>query len=126
MKWDVFSRTCPSRQLLDRIADKWTVLVICALEERPLRFGQLRRKVGGAAPKVLTSVLRALERDGVLMRRVYTQSPLRVEYSLTPLGRSLHHVVDRMGSWAHRNMTKVAGARARFDRTMLEKDGRAR
>lgn len=126
MKWDVFSRTCPSRQLLDRIADKWTVLVICALEDGPLRFGQLRRKIGGAAPKVLTNVVRALERDGVLARRVYTRSSLRVEYALTPLGRSLHSVVDRMGSWAQRNMTKVASARARFDRTMLKKDDRAR
>mgnify|MGYP003575480603 CR=1 FL=1 len=126
MKWDVFSRTCPSRQLLDRIADKWTVLVICALEEVPLRFGQLRRTVGGVAPKVLTSVLRGLERDGAVVRRVYTRSPLRVEYSLTPLGRSLHNVVDRMGAWVERNMTKVAAARPRYDRTVLKKYGGAR
>mgnify|MGYP003577538152 CR=1 FL=1 len=81
-----------------------------------MRFGALRRKIGGAAPKVLTSVLRALERDGVITRRVYPRSPLRVEYSLTTLGLSLHRVVDRMGSWAERNMTRVAEARARFDR----------
>lgn len=115
MKWDVFSRACPSRQLLDRIGDKWTVLVICALGDGPRRFGELRRSVGGAAPKVLTTVLRALERDGALTRHVHTGSPLRVEYTLTPLGRSLHRVVDRMGSWAERNMTKVAKARARYD-----------
>ena len=117
MKFDIFSRACPSRQLLDRIADKWTVLVICALADGPMRFGALRRKVGGAAPKVLTGVLRALERDGAIARRVYPRSPLRVEYSLTPLGRSLHRVVDGLGAWARRNMTRVAEARARFDRT---------
>ena len=81
-----------------------------------MRFGALRRKVGGAAPKVLTSVLRALERDGAIVRRVYPRSPLRVEYSLTRLGQSLHRVVDEMGAWVHRNMTRVAEARARFDR----------
>lgn len=81
-----------------------------------MRFGALRRKIGGAAPKVLTSVLRALERDGVIVRRVYPRSPLRVEYSLTPLGRSLHRVVAELGAWVRRNMTRVADARARFDR----------
>lgn len=115
MKWDVFSRTCPSRELLDRIADKWTVLVICALKDGPTRFGQLRRKIGGPAAKVLTSVLRALERDGAVVRRVYTGSPLRVTYALTPLGRSLHRVVDGLASWAERNMARVAEARVRFD-----------
>jgi len=127
MKWDVFSHTCPSRQLLDRIADKWTVLVICALAEGPTRFGQLRRRIGDPAPKVLTAVLRSLERDGAVVRKVYTGSPLRVEYALTPLGRSLHRVVKGLRSWAQRNVTRVTKARARFDsaksRSLLRPEG---
>ncbi|MGQ0641131.1 MAG: winged helix-turn-helix transcriptional regulator [Gemmatimonadaceae bacterium] len=115
MKWNVFDPACPTRQLLDRIADKWTVLVICALGEKELRFGELRRTVGGAAPKVLTAVLRSLERDGVVLRRVYDASPLRVEYSLTALGRSLYQAVDDLRVWAERQMSKVADARSRYD-----------
>ncbi len=111
MAWNVFDPECPTRGLLDRIGDKWTVLVVAALEAGPLHFGQLKRAIGGAAPKVLTSALRSLERDGLLTRRVYTESPLRVEYALTPLGRSLHDVVDDLREWAEHNMAKVAKAR---------------
>jgi DNA-binding HxlR family transcriptional regulator len=113
MRYNVFDPACPTRALLDRIGDKWTVLVVCALRGGPLRFGELRRAVGGAAPKVMTAVLRSLERDGMVSRRVYTASPLRVEYDLTPLGRSLLVVVDGLRQWAERNMPKVAKARAR-------------
>ena len=114
MAWNVFDPNCPTRTLLDRIGDKWTVLVVAALYESPLHFGQLRRAIGGAAPKVLTSALRSLERDGILTRHVYTASPLRVEYALTPLGRSLHAAVDQLRGWAEHNMTRVAKARAQF------------
>ena len=115
MAWNTFDPACPTRQLLDRVGDKWTVLVIAVLSERPTRFGQLRRRVGGVAPKVLTAVLRSLERDGFVRRQVYTASPLRVEYSLTPLGRSLAGVVEKLQSWTERQMSKVAKARARYD-----------
>lgn len=83
--------------------------------EGPTRFGQLRRRIGEPAPKVLTTVLRSLERDGAVVRRVYTKSSLRVEYALTPLGRSVRHVVEGLASWAQRNVTRVARARARYD-----------
>lgn len=115
MKWNTFDPACPTRQLLDRVGDKWTVLVISALAECPTRFGHLRRRIGGAAPKVLTGVLRSLERDGFVRRRVYTASPLRVEYSLTPLGRSLAAVVEELRLWTERQMVRVADARVRYD-----------
>jgi len=118
VKWNVFDPACPTRQLLDRIADKWTVLVICALaEDGPTRFGALRRRIGSVAPKVITEVLRSLERDGVVSRTVYTGSPLRVEYRLTPLGKSLYQVVGKLRVWAERQIVKVTDARASYDRT---------
>ncbi len=113
MKFNVFDPTCPTRGLLDRIGDKWTVLIVSALSDGPLRFGEVKRAIGGTAPKVLTSVLRSLEHDGLVSRHVHTASPLRVEYDLTGLGRSLLTVVDGLRQWAERNMGKVAKARVR-------------
>jgi DNA-binding HxlR family transcriptional regulator len=89
MQWDVYNERCPTRILLDRVADKWTVLVVGALEEKTKRFGQLRREIGGVSQKMLTQTLRQLERDGVVCRRVYASVPPKVEYSLTELGLSL-------------------------------------
>lgn len=116
-RWNVFDPACPTRQLLDRIADKWTVLVICALHDGgPTRFGALRRRLGGVAPKVLTSVVRSLERDGLVTRTVHTGSPLRVDYRLTDLGASLHDVVEGLRAWAEGRMARVETARTRYDR----------
>ena len=116
-KWNVFDPACPTRQLLDRIADKWTVLVICALmDDGPTRFGALRRRLGGVAPKVLTVVLRSLERDGLVIRTVRTASPLQVDYRLTDLGESLHGVVEGLRSWAEGRIGSVQTARGRYDR----------
>lgn len=116
MPWNAFDPNCPTRQLLDRVGDKWTVLVLAVLARGPTRFGELRRAVGGVAAKVLTSVLRSLERDGFVRREVYPSSPLRVEYSLTPLGRSLAGVVRELQGWTEGQMSKVVKARAEFDR----------
>ena len=80
---NVLDPDCPSRLVLDRIAEKWTGLVVLALGRATLRFGELRERIGGVAPKVLTQTLRALERDGLLTRTVYAEVPPRVEYTLT-------------------------------------------
>lgn len=117
MKWNVFDPACPTRALLDRIGDKWTVLVVSALCDGPLRFGQLKRAIGEPAPKVLTAVLRSLERDGLVTRHVFVVSPLRVEYDLTTLGQSLLAAVGHLRQWAEHNMTKVAKARAQHEAT---------
>src|SRR5690349_13203712 len=104
---NVLDPNCPSRVVLDRIADKWTGLIVLALGEETLRFGELRERIGGVAPKVLTQTLRALERDGLISRRVYAEVPPRVEYALTPLGRSLNEPLAVVQDWAERNVSKV-------------------
>lgn len=81
MAWDVYSEKCPTRQVLDRIADKWTVLIVVALDGKTKRFGELRREIGGVSQKMLTQTLRGLERDGLVSRVVYASVPPKVEYS---------------------------------------------
>ena len=114
--WDVFNSRCPTRQVLDRIADKWTVLVIRKLSRGTLRFAQLRRSVDGISQKVLTNKLRGLERDGIVTRRIYASVPPRVEYTLTDLGRSLCELVAGICGWAEANIEHVQEARAIYDR----------
>ena len=112
-KGNVLDPDCPSRLVLDRIAEKWTGLVVIALGERTLRFGELRERIGGVAPKVLTQTLRALERDGLVTRTVYAEVPPRVEYALTDLGRSLREPLAVVQEWAERNVARVLSARER-------------
>lgn len=116
-RWDVFNSRCPTRQVLDRIADKWTVLVVRRLSGGTLRFAELRRSVGGISQKVLTNTLRGLERDGLVTRRIYASVPPRVEYSLTDLGRSLCDLVAGICGWAEANIEHVQAARAAYDRS---------
>jgi DNA-binding HxlR family transcriptional regulator len=113
--WDVFNSQCPTRQVLDRIADKWTVLIIRRLADGTLRFSQLRRAISGISQKALTSTLRGLERDGIVHRRLYASVPPRVEYSLTDLGRSLVKLVAGICCWAETNIEKVQEARHAFN-----------
>ena len=84
-KHDVYDQNCPTRHALDRIADKYTVLVIVFLEDRPRRFNELQRVITGVSQKMLTQTLRSLERDGLVERTIYPEVPPRVEYALTPL-----------------------------------------
>jgi DNA-binding HxlR family transcriptional regulator len=114
--WNVFEIHCPTRQVLDRIADKWTVLIIRRLSDRTLRFAQLRRAVDGISQKVLTNTLRGLERDGIVTRRIYASVPPKVEYSLTGLGRSLCGLVEGICVWADANIDHVQEAREVYDR----------
>jgi DNA-binding HxlR family transcriptional regulator len=112
---NAFDPECPTRIVLDRVGDKWTVLVVSALAEETLRFSELRARVGGVAPKVLTQTLRALERDGILTRKIYAEVPPRVEYSLTRLGRSLAAPIDAIQDWAETHVSAVLTARDRYD-----------
>ena len=84
--WDVFNSMCPTRAVLDRVADKWSVLIVQRLSGGTMRFAQIRRAVDGISQKVLTNTLRGLERDGIVTRRIYASVPPRVEYSLTTWG----------------------------------------
>ena len=113
MKCDVMSEACPSRAVLDRIADNWTALIIHALSDGTLRYGQLQRRVGGISQKMLTQTLRSLEDDGLVDRVVYPVVPPMVEYSLTPLGRSLQEPLSAICRWAERNLPRMMENRKR-------------
>ncbi|MGA3310127.1 MAG: helix-turn-helix domain-containing protein [Xanthobacteraceae bacterium] len=103
--------------VLARIGDKWSVLVVSRLGEGPLRFNELRRQIGGISQRMLTLTLRGLERDGLITRTVFPTDPPRVDYALTALGRDLLNPVSALGAWAIRNQPKIARARERFDGT---------
>jgi DNA-binding HxlR family transcriptional regulator len=113
--YDVFLADCPSRQLLDRLSDKWVTLVLCALQEEPQRYSQLARSIAGVSQKMLTQTLRSLERDGMLSRSVTATVPVTVTYELTPLGRSLLVVFAQLKEWAESHMGAVLEARASYD-----------
>jgi DNA-binding HxlR family transcriptional regulator len=115
MKWDVYNERCPTRMVLDRIADKWTVLVVGALEDRTKRFGELRREISGVSQKMLTQTLRGLERDGLVVRMVYASVPPKVEYSLTQLGHTLVHILEAIRKWSENSIEDVLRARDDYD-----------
>ena len=101
--------------VLARVGDKWSVLVVTRLGAGPVRFNELRRSIGGISQRMLTLTLRGLERDGLVTRTVFPTIPPRVDYALTPLGCDLLKPVSALGEWATRNQAKIASARERFD-----------
>src|ERR671922_2111910 len=102
-------------EVLARVGDKWTVLVVSMLGSGPKRFNEIRRGLGSISQRMLTLTLRGLERDGLVTRTVYPTIPPRVDYELTPLGRSLLEPVSGIGLWARQNRAAIQQARARFD-----------
>jgi DNA-binding HxlR family transcriptional regulator len=112
---DIFQENCMSRQVLQLIADQWTPLVIYALEDGTMRFGQLLKRIGGISRKMLTQTLRAMERNGLVQRVVYPVVPPVVEYSLTPLGQTLVEPMKALGDWAYGHLQEVARARTAYD-----------
>ena len=106
---------CPVRDVLDRIGDKWSVLVLSHLEGGPKRFGVLRREISDISQRMLTETLRHLQRDGFISRTVYPTVPPSVEYALTGLGRSLLTPLDQLVAWTASNHAEVKQARRRFD-----------
>ncbi|WP_413729566.1 winged helix-turn-helix transcriptional regulator [Sodalis sp. RH22] len=112
----VFSAAhCPSRMLLDQIADKWSVLILAALCAGPLRFNVIKRRLDGITQKALTQSLRRLERNGIVARRVITASPIAVEYQITPLGHTLKQPFQALHQWTVEYLPEVERARATFD-----------
>ena len=103
------------REVLERVADKWTLLVIVALEDGRLRFSRIREKVGGVSQKMLTKTLRQLERDGLVTRTVHPVVPPHVDYELTPLGESLGEAVCSVWLWVEQHMHDVQRSRRSFD-----------
>ncbi|GGO53175.1 winged helix-turn-helix transcriptional regulator [Streptomyces lasiicapitis] len=113
-QWDT-REDCQVRQILDRVADKWSLLVIALLDRRCLRFTELRREIDGISQRMLTVTLRQLERDGLVKRTVHPVVPPRVEYELTPLGGTLHHTIRALVTWTEEHQNEVAAARSAYD-----------
>jgi DNA-binding HxlR family transcriptional regulator len=127
--YDAFLASCPSRQLLDRISDKWVTLILAALgsdgphhpgvgrvgEPRAMRYSELSRRLAGVSQKMLTQTLRSLERDGLVTRTVTATVPVTVTYELTDLGLSLHHVMHGIKEWAEAHMDEVHTNREKYD-----------
>lgn len=113
--WNVYDAKCPTRLVLNRIADKWTVLVVSSLECETKRFSALQREIGGISQKMLTQTLRGLERDGLIRRTIYPSVPPKVEYSLTPLGRTLVVMLDAIRVWSEIHIEKVLKAQSMYD-----------
>jgi DNA-binding HxlR family transcriptional regulator len=129
VSYDAFLAGCPSRQLLDRISDKWVALVLAALgsdgpyvagrdfvsEPRSMRYSELSRRLAGVSQKMLTQTLRSLERDGLITRTLTPTVPVTVTYALTGLGLSLQHVMLEFKAWAEAHMDEVFANRAGYD-----------
>ena len=114
-EWDLYQRDCPSRRLLDRIGDRWTVLIVGALDARAMRFTEIATEVDGISQKMLTQTLRSLERDGFVTRTAYPVVPPHVEYELTELGRSLQDPLRALERWAIDNMDTVVSRQGDYD-----------
>ncbi len=112
----LFDPLCPTRAVLDRIGDKWSVLILLTLRDGRLRFSDLKKAIGGITPKVLTQTLRTMERDGLLTREIFAEVPPRVEYELTPLGHSLEHPISVVATWAEQHLPQILYARKCHDR----------
>ena len=114
-RYDVLAAACPTRQVINGIGDRWSLLVLYALEGGTLRFQELRRAVDGVSQKMLTQTLRTLQRDGLVSRTVYASVPPKVEYALTPLGASLSESIAAIRAWAYAHMDQIEAARHDYD-----------
>ena len=112
---DTYDQNCPSRTVLDRIGDRWTVLVVGTLAHGPQRFSELSRRVSGISQKMLTQTLRGLERDGLVTRTVHAEVPPRVEYQLTQAGHTLIGPLAALDAWAREHMPAILDSRERYD-----------
>ncbi|MGV9330005.1 winged helix-turn-helix transcriptional regulator [Streptosporangium sandarakinum] len=113
-QWDTRA-DCDVRHILDRVADKWSLLVIALLDRRTMRFTELRREIDGVSQRMLTVTLRHLERDGLVERTVHPVVPPRVDYALTPLGATLHEVIKTLVVWTEEHQNHIAAARSAYD-----------
>ena len=113
--YDAMLEACPTRHVMETIGGKWSALLVHALADGPRRHGQLRTRIAGVSQKMLTQTLRELERDGLVTRTVTPSVPVRVDYALTPLGRTLVPVLGALKDWSETHIEQVLGAREAFD-----------
>ncbi|PDT07601.1 MULTISPECIES: helix-turn-helix domain-containing protein [unclassified Rhizobium] len=113
--YNVYEDRCPTRLVLDRLADKWALLILDRLRGGPLRFNHIRREIKGISQKVLSQTLRKLERNGLISRTIFPTVPVTVEYALTPLGCTLTETVSALTHWAEKNMDEILAAQRAYD-----------
>jgi len=114
--YNAYLAECPARQVLDAISDKWVTLVLSALADGPQRYSDLSRRIAGVSQKMLTQTLRQLERDGLLTRTITPAVPVRVDYQLTPLGKTILPVVAAIKHWSEAHIDEIHAARTSYDR----------
>jgi DNA-binding HxlR family transcriptional regulator len=124
MPGNLLDPDCPTRLVLDRVGDKWTALVVLLLSDGPLRFSELRGRLGRVAPKVLTESLRRMERDGLVDREIFAEVPPRVQYSLTDLGRSLVEPISIISDWAEVHVSRITAAQDAYDAKHAQRQAR--
>ena len=113
--YNAYVAECPSRQVLDALSDKWVTLVLTALSGAPRRYSELSRTIAGVSQKMLTQTLRTLERDGLITRTITPSVPVRVDYELTSLGRTLLPVVRAIKDWSESHIAEIHTARTAYD-----------
>ncbi|MBS1049031.1 helix-turn-helix transcriptional regulator [Gluconobacter japonicus] len=113
--FNVYAKDCPTRMVLDRLGDKWALLVLDRLQNDVVRFNALKRDIHGISQKVLSQVLKNLERDGLILRTAYPTVPVTVEYSLKPLGTTLIEAVSSLTHWAETHMSEIQAAQHLYD-----------
>lgn len=113
---NILVSACPSRTVMRHLTDRWTPMIVAALSEEPTaRFSELKDRIQGVSPKVLTQTLRSMERDGLVTRKVTAAMPPRVDYALTPLGTTLTAPMNALRRWAQDHMVEVLAAREKYD-----------
>lgn len=113
--WNPYASNCPTRLVLDRVADKWTVLLLGVLAKGPMRFNQLKREIEGLSQKVLSQTLKSLERDGLVSRKAIATVPVTVVYSITPLGQTLTATIEALRAWAETHVEDILSAQKSYD-----------
>jgi DNA-binding HxlR family transcriptional regulator len=112
--YDVYNQACFSRMVLNRVADKWVVLILGRIDDEPVRFNQLWREIQGISKKVLSQALKKSERDGLIHSQVFAVVPVTVEHSITPLGKTLAATIRGLARWAEANTEAVVEAQRRY------------
>ncbi len=120
LKYTIFQQHCPARLFFVKIADKWVLLILNILEHETQHFNLLKKNIEGISPKVLSQKLKMLERDGFIERKIQDTSPIRVDYSLTPLGQNVAAMAYQLKEWAETNIEQVLAAQIMYDEKILE------
>ncbi|AHB90430.1 helix-turn-helix domain-containing protein [Acinetobacter baumannii] len=120
LKYNIFQQHCPARLFFEKIADKWVLLILNILEHETQHFNLLKKNIEGISPKVLSQKLKMLERDGFIERKIQDTSPIRVDYSLTPLGQNVAAMAYQLKEWAETNIEQVLAAQIMYDEKIPE------